>query len=425
MKKQLSIIIILLCITAIQAQVPFTTYRNSYHGFDNPIFMSLKLQNFTLWISGLPVGDKLQTGGIAIKENQYQNFYDGIDFARKEYIAWKKDLQNEKQKKINKPLHMFVNSDAFFKTSEWHYENNLMLKFDLMADISEDSIAYYLIVGTGNLRSSFYGTSVSEGIEIVFSDENEIMQFMNCISRENINKQIALMNPLSERIKQQITEKRIQKVENRPWLSQIEYGVTTSFTSTYNMNKKNVEPPLNATINEPFIIRYEGLSGGIFGRIYFKSIVIQPEILYNNFTGKNYFTFFDPAFETIVLIKSITQKTLEVPLLAGYNILNKNKFKISMLAGPQFSFDMGSESKIAYYHTMGNYSMSSESETMHSFRTGITAAAMFDYSRFSLGIRYNTIANKFETTFDSRLFDKMAVSSLTFTAAWKIFEPIK
>jgi hypothetical protein len=425
MKKQLSILLILLFATVIQAQVPFTTYHNSYHGFENPIFMSLSYQSFTLWISGLPVGERLQTGGIAIKENQYQSFYDRLNFARQEYTAWKNDLQNGKHKEINKSLHMFVNADAFFKTGEWYYENNLMLKFDLVADISEDSNAYYLIVRTGNLKSSYYGTSVSGGFEIVFSDENEILQFLNCISRENINKQIALMNPLSEKIKQQIIEKRIQKAEKRPWLSHIEYGVTTSFTSTFNMNKKNVEPPLHVTNNETFIISYDGFSGGIFGRIYFKSIVIQPEIMYSNFAGKNHFTFFDPTFETIIMLKSITQKTLEVPLLAGYNIWNKNRFKISILAGPQFSFDMGSGSKITYYHTQGNYGMSSESETMHSFRTGITTAATFDYSRFSLGIRYNTIANKFETTFDSRLFDKMAVSSLTFTAAWKIFEPIK
>lgn len=86
---------------------------------------------------------------------------------------------------------------------------------------------------------------------------------------------------------------------------------------------------------------------------------------------------------------------------------------------------MGSGANIIYYHTFGNYTLSSESETMNSFRTGITAAAMFDYSRFSLGIRYTRIANKFETSFDSRVFDKMSTSMLTFTAAWKIFEPIK
>ncbi len=113
--------------------------------------MSLTHQNFTLWISGLPVGEKLQTGGIAIKENQYQIFYEGMKFAKQEYIAWKKDLQNGKRKKINKSLRMFVNSDAFFKTSEWYYDYNMMLKFDLVADISEDSSAYYLIVGTGKL----------------------------------------------------------------------------------------------------------------------------------------------------------------------------------------------------------------------------------------------------------------------------------
>ena len=113
---------------------------------------------------------------------------------------------------------MFVNSDAFFKTSEWYYDYNMMLKFDLVADISEDSSAYYLIVGTGKLRSSLYSTAVSDGFEIVFSNENEISQFMDSISRENINKQIVLMNPASEKIKQQITEKRIQKIEKRPWL---------------------------------------------------------------------------------------------------------------------------------------------------------------------------------------------------------------
>lgn len=425
MKKQFSILYLLLCLAGIQAQEAFTSYHNSYHGFDNPVFMSLTHQNFTLWISGLPVGEKLQTGGIAIKENQYQIFHEGMNFARQEYISWKKDLQQGKQKKINKSLRMFVNSDAFFKTSEWYYDYNLLLKFDLVADISEDSSAYYLIVGTGNLKSSFYSTAVSDGFEIVFSSENEITQFMDCISRENINKQIVLMNPVSEKIKQQITEKRIQKVEKQPWLSYIEYGVTASFTSTFNMNKRNVEPPINATTDEPFTIWFEGLSGGVFGRIYFKNIVIQPEIMYNNFTGKNYFTFFDPTLETIIMHKSISQKTLDVPLLAGYNIWNKNRFKISIFAGPQLSFDMGSESKVTYFHTKGNYNLSSESETMHSFRTGITAAAMFDYSRFSLGVRYNYFANKFETTFDSRLFDNMATSSLTFTAAWKIFEPIK
>lgn len=425
MKKQLSIILILLCATGISAQEAFTSYRNSYHGFENPVFMSLTHQNFTLWISGLPVGEKLQTGGIAIKENQYQVFYEGMKFAKQEYIAWKKDLQNGKRKKINKSLRMFVNSDAFFKTSEWYYDYNMMLKFDLVADISEDSSAYYLIVGTGKLRSSLYSTAVSDGFEIVFSNENEISQFMDSISRENINKQIVLMNPASEKIKQQITEKRIQKIEKRPWLSHIEYGLTAGYSSSFTMNSKPAEAPAPLSFIEPMANIYNGFSGGLFGRVYYKRFLFQPEVLYSSGAGENYFSFFDPNLIQVIMKKQTTFKSLEVPVLLGYNFLNKNKFKISVVAGPQFSFDMGSGSKITYYHTWGNYGLSSESETMHSFRTGITAAAMFDYARFSLGIRYNYFANKFETTFDSRLFDKMATPSLSFTAAWKIFEPIK
>lgn len=425
MKKHFSIIFLLLCFTAIQAQEAFTSYRNSYHGFDNPVFMSLTHQNFTLWISGLPAGGAVQTGGIAIKENQYQVFYEGMNIAKQEYTTWKKELQDGKRKKLNKSLRMFVNSDAFFKTNEWYYDYNLMLKFDLVAEIFEDSSAYYLKVATGKLRSSLYSTAVSDGFEIVFSNENEISQFMDSISRENINRQIAIMNPVTEKIKQEITEKRIQKVEKRPWLSNIEFGVTAGFSSSFAMNTKPNEAPAPLSFIEPMRNIQSNFSGGLFGRVYYKNFLFQPEVSYSSGQGENYFCFLDPSLQQIIMKKEASYKTIEVPLLLGYNFLNKNKFKISVAAGPQFSFDMGSGANIIYYHTFGNYTLSSESEIMNSFRTGITAAAMFDYSRFSLGIRYTRIANKFETSFDSRVFDKMSTSMLTFTAAWKIFEPIK
>ncbi|MBN2766429.1 MAG: PorT family protein [Paludibacteraceae bacterium] len=426
MKKILTIIITaFICITGASAQESFTTYRNSYHGFDNPVFMSLTHQNFTLWISGLPVGREVQTGGMAIKESQYQVFYEGLNFAKQAYLEWKKDLQSGKRKKLNKSLRMFVNSDAFFKTNDWYYDFNLMLKFDLIAEITEDSSAYYLVIGTGKLRSSLYSTISSDGFEIVFSNENEITQFMESISRKRINEQIVFMNPASERIKQQITEKRIQKIEKHPWLSSIEYGVTAAFSSSFKMNAKPAETSEALSLIDPMTNYHKTFSGGIFARVYYRNFLFQPEILYNGGSGENFFSFFDRSLQQIIIKKETSFKTLEVPILLGYNFVNIDKFRVSIAAGPQFSFDMGSGSRIAYYHTWGSYDLSSESETMNAFRTGITAAAMFDYGRFSLGIRYNYFANKFETTFDSRLFDKMATPSLSFTAAWKIFEPIK
>ena len=422
-KRSILLIFILFCVHKAVSQDAFTSYFNSFHAFENPILLTLKNQNFTLWISGIPVGEQ-QAGGIAVKESQYQSFIESLKYAQQEYKIWREDIESGKKTKLNKSLRLFFNSDAFFKTDKWNYDHNLYLKFNLVAKSYKDSSAYYLIIGTGNLKSVNYGTIRSEGFEIVFSNEDEILQFMDSISIDKINAQITQMNGLNEKIKNKIIENRKHRINKRPWLSQIEYGIMGAYISTFNINTGFINPPITPSIKEEKTIIYDGLSGGLFGRVYFNKFLIQPEIMYSKSTGLNYFRFIDPTLNPIILQKSTTQKTLEVPLLAGYNIFNKNRFKMSVVAGPQFSFDLGSHSTITYYSTLGNYDLSSASELQHNFRLGFAAAAMFDYARFSLGVRYNYFTNKFETTFDSRLFDKMPISSLTFTVAWKLFEQV-
>lgn len=120
--------------------------------------------------------------------------------------------------------------------------------------------------------------------------------------------------------------------------------------------------------------------------------------------------------------KQTTVKSLEVPVLLGYNFLNKNKFKISVVAGPQFSFDMGSGSGIHIITPGAITACRRNQKPCIRFAQALQQlpCSIMPASAWAFVTTISPISSKPLST--SRLFfDKMATPSLTFTRCLEDF----
>ena len=109
---------------------------------------------------------------------------------------------------------------------------------------------------------------------------------------------------------------------------------------------------------------------------------IQPEALFNyyncsstiNYENKN-------IFEN----KKYQINTLDVPVLLGVHLVNTNMFKMRVMAGPKFSFNIGS----TLAETFGD--VESLTQALRDTRLGLDCGVGFDIWRITLDVRYNLV----------------------------------
>lgn len=73
---------------------------------------------------------------------------------------------------------------------------------------------------------------------------------------------------------------------------------------------------------------------GAFARVNLNRIYFQPEVYYSS-KGGNIEGIFESPVETL---SEFNYDVIDVPVLAGFNIINKTAFKIRVMGGPVFSF---------------------------------------------------------------------------------------
>jgi hypothetical protein len=113
-----------------------------------------------------------------------------------------------------------------------------------------------------------------------------------------------------------------------------------------------------------------------------RTLYIQPEALFNyyncsstiNYENKN-------IFEN----KKYQINTLDVPVLLGGHLVNTNMFKMRVMAGPKFSFNIGS----TLAETFGD--VESLTQALRDTRLGLDCGVGFDIWRITLDVRYNLV----------------------------------
>lgn len=374
-------------LSQIKAQEQFAVYSNQAHEYDNPIMVRTKFGKFTLWVSAMHSGDEIQTGGFVVKEIMYKQFYDGIKTAKTEYVKWKNDAVVGKFNNRLKPLNIEIQTDAYFKDQTLHYHNVAFLSLSLEAE-TQNSDKCYLVIKTGELKSTTNSNIRSPGFKIVFSSEEEIDFFLEKLSPHSLSKYMGSFDGNLSKINNPESPANIKVSKDRKWIGHIESGVKfISFTS-YKINQPNRT-----------VINYESLGMGIFGRYYFGRVFFQPEIILNREWGelsKEYIDFFLQIPKTV--IDTFLSHHITAPVLVGYNVFSSGKLKINTVAGLQPRFNVYKNKKV---------------------QGGFAVGADIDYSMLSMGIRYNYFRDIYKSEYGTMVLETNMLSNVSFHLAWK------
>lgn len=98
-----------------------------------------------------------------------------------------------------------------------------------------------------------------------------------------------------------------------------------------------------------------GYQGGLFVRLNFNKLYVQPEVIYNHRSTKL-------EYEITPVIDGETQKvgvrsdmkigTFDIPILAGFKLVKTKMFNVRVFAGPNISF--ASSKSLSYEYTTGD-----------------------------------------------------------------------
>lgn len=170
------------------SQDKFTTYDNTYISETFEIAVSSEGENdFTLWIDALSLDRLYEVGGIKVTRSQYKSFIDGLKEARTKYIEWVKVAKDNKVDKLTKNMDIRSNVGGYFLTGkDWHFQFLVELSFQFRVLDNKGFIRYYLLVKTGEMKSSSNEYIDVDGVSLVFASGDEIDDFLSVITLDKI-----------------------------------------------------------------------------------------------------------------------------------------------------------------------------------------------------------------------------------------------
>jgi hypothetical protein len=124
-----------------------------------------------------------------------------------------------------------------------------------------------------------------------------------------------------------------------------------------------------------------GFHLGLFMRMG-RTWYLQPEALFNYY---NYNSSLNYENSNILQNKKYQINTVDVPVLLGVHLANTKMFKMRLMAGPKFSFNVGS----TLADSFGD--VESLTQTLRETRLGLDCGVGFDIWRITLDVRYNLV----------------------------------
>lgn len=119
-----------------------------------------------------------------------------------------------------------------------------------------------------------------------------------------------------------------------------------------------------------------GFHAGFYARLGHR-FYAQPELLYNYSVYNRRISVLN---QDLGEAKRYTVSTIDVPILAGFSIINTNNFKLRIMAGPKLSFNAGSTKLDSW---------SDFTESVRAARVGLDCGVGVDIWRLNLDVRYN------------------------------------
>lgn len=163
-----------------------------------------------------------------------------------------------------------------------------------------------------------------------------------------------------------------QKGTKSPFLLKPQKASNPNFHFTGGIKAGIVVNKLSTNLAEYTSTNYVGFKGGLYGRFHIKKWYIQPEATF----AMNGGSVFSPQSNNVYYIRA---NTVEVPVLAGYDLLTLSIFKLRLNAGPYVSFNVSEK-------ITGDSPY--RSEDLRKINAGLMAGAGIDIWKIGVDFRY-------------------------------------
>ena len=190
MKTILVSFMMLICAVSLNAQEKFSSYDCISLKKVYDIQISLSNNNVSLWIDGASLDNAVTSAGVKIEENQLINFLANLNEAKAKYVEWVKKAKENNVTELSKNIELTSKSQrmtAYFKYGDWQFDHNLKFTYEFRI-IDGNNIEYLLILRSGELVSSTNQYINCKDFAIIFSTQDDILDFMNKISINNITE---------------------------------------------------------------------------------------------------------------------------------------------------------------------------------------------------------------------------------------------
>ena len=200
--------------------------------------------------------------------------------------------------------------------------------------------------------------------------------------------------------------------------AQFNFGIKVGYNSSLSLN--NVSSITSGSYNLKSVNAdfANGFNIGVFGRLSANSLYFQPELLYN-FGSKNYtVTGQDASNNNVSFGKNVKIRTIDVPLLVGYKLLDLKVCNLRAFAGPKLRFNAGSSLDFTK-PTDSKMDLSTLEKDIKSAQIGLEAGVGVDVLMFTLDARYSLINDLCQTKLNSVTLDKLSSNTFSISLGWK------
>ena len=180
-------------------------------------------------------------------------------------------------------------------------------------------------------------------------------------------------------------------------------GVKTGYSTTLAKDQKSTDVfKVSSNLQNGFNL-------GVYARMG-RRFYAQPEIIYNYYS---YNSQISVGGVDIADTKKYKISTFDIPVLAGFSIINNKSFKLRLMAGPKFSFNAGS-TKVSDWNSF--------SETVRAARVGLDCGVGIDVWRITLDFRYNLMPDIYKyKDLNGETMKNSPLNAFQISAGFRIF----
>ena len=203
--------------------------------------------------------------------------------------------------------------------------------------------------------------------------------------------------------------------------AQLNFGIKAGYNSSLGMNNLSSVKTGDYNLNSVNSELANGFHAGVFGRVFFDKIYLQPELLYA-MGKKNYTLKINDANNNPLgtFDKMVSVSTVDVPLLLGYKVLDLKIVNLRVFAGPKLRFNAGSTLEFKNV-TGGGFELGDLKDDVKAAQLGLEAGFGVDVLMLALDFRYNLIGDMYQTKLKDVTIDNIPANTFVISLGWKIF----